>query len=79
MTDSYCLLPADLRDLSGLQTILKSAGFDPTVPTYVLAECVLVYMEPHESAALVQHLGQTLPSAVCVVYEQVKSPLAYFN
>ncbi|KAL3137928.1 hypothetical protein ABBQ38_005175 [Trebouxia sp. C0009 RCD-2024] len=28
-------------------------------------------MEPHESAALVNHLGQQLPSAVCVVYEQI--------
>ena len=71
VTDGYCLLPVDLRDLSGLLAILKSAGFDPSVPTYVLAECVLVYMEPHESAALLRHLGQTLPAAVCVVYEQV--------
>lgn len=71
VTDSYCLLPVDLRDLLGLQAILQSAGFDPSVPTYVLAECVLVYMEPHESAALLRHLGQTLPAAVCVVYEQV--------
>lgn len=71
VTDSYCLLPVDLRNLSGFQATLKSAGFDPCVPTYVLSECVLVYMEPHESAALLRHLGQTLPSAVCVVYEQV--------
>ena len=71
ITPSYCLLPVDLRDLSGLQETLKSAGFDPSLPTYVLAECVLVYMEPQESAALLHHLGQMLPSAVCVVYEQV--------
>ena len=61
----------DLRDLGALQSLLQSAGFQPNVPTFVLAECVLVYMEPHESAALVKHLGQQLPSAVCVVYEQV--------
>lgn len=77
VTDSYCLLPVDLRNLSGLQETLKSAGFDPGLPTYVLSECVLVYMEPQESAALLRHLGQSLPSAVCVVYEQVScsSPL----
>ena len=61
----------DLRDLGALQASLETAGFQPTIPTYVLAECVLVYMEPHESAALLKHLGQQLPSAVCVVYEQV--------
>lgn len=70
-TDSYSLLPVDLRDLSVLQSSLESAGFQPNVPTYILAECVLVYMEPHESAALLKHMGQQLPSAVCVVYEQI--------
>lgn len=70
-TEGYSLLPVDLRDLGALQSSLQSAGFQPDVPTFVLAECVLVYMEPHESAALVNHLGQQLPSAVCVVYEQV--------
>ena len=70
-TDSYSLLPVDLRDLDALQSSLESAGFRPHVPTYILAECVLVYMEPHESAALLKHLGQQLPSAVCIVYEQV--------
>ena len=45
------------------------------MPTYVLSECVLVYMEPRESAALLSHLGQQLPSAVCVVYEQVAASL----
>ncbi len=71
LTENYSLLPVDLRDLKALQTSLESAGFQPTIPTYVLAECVLVYMEPHESAALLRHLGQQLSSAVCVVYEQV--------
>ena len=70
-TANYSLLPVDLRDLGALQASLESAGFQPTIPTYVLAECVLVYMEPHESTALLKHLGQQLPSAVCVVYEQV--------
>ena len=71
MSERYALLPVDLRDLGALQSLLHSAGFQPNVPTFVLAECVLVYMEPHESAALVKHLGQQLSSAVCVVYEQV--------
>ena len=71
LSERYTLLPVDLRDLGALQSLLHSAGFQPNVPTFVLAECVLVYMEPQESAALVKHLGQQLSSAVCVVYEQV--------
>lgn len=71
LSPNYALLPVDLRDLDALQSSLQSAGFQPNVPTFVLAECVLVYMQPHESAALVKHLGQQLSSAVCVVYEQV--------
>ena len=73
LNEHYALLPVDLRDLGALQSLLQSAGFQPNVPTFVLAECVLVYMEPHESGALVKHLGQQLSSAVCVVYEQVAS------
>lgn len=69
--DNYSLLPVDLRDLESFQESLKNAGFQASIPTYVLAECVLVYMEPHESSALLKHLGQQLPSAVCVVYEQI--------
>lgn len=41
------------------------------VPTYVLSECVLVYMEPADSAAVVRWLGTRFSSAALVVYEQV--------
>lgn len=46
MTDSYCLLPADLREPGQLAAALEAAGLDPAAPTYVLSECVLVYMQP---------------------------------
>lgn len=50
-----------------------ASGFDPQLPTYVLAECVLVYMEADESAAVVRWLGKFLNTAACIVYEQVPS------
>lgn len=40
-------------------------------PTLVLAECVLVYLDAAEAAAVVAALGSLLPNAVFAVYEQV--------
>lgn len=77
MSSNYCLLPADLRDLDALELALKSAGFDFDAPTFVLSECVLVYMEPDASKAVVQWLGERLTCAACVVYEQIKPDDAF--
>lgn len=46
LTERYCLLPADLRDLAQLEAALAAAGLDPAAPTYVVSECVLVYLKP---------------------------------
>ena len=73
VADAYSLLPGDLRNTRACQAALEAAGFDPACPTYVLAECVLVYMEPGDSAAVVRWLGHWLPTAAFVVYEQVSS------
>ena len=70
---AYSLLPGDLRDTRACQAALEAAGFDPACPTYVLAECVLVYMEPEDSASVVRWLGHWLPTAAFVVYEQVSN------
>lgn len=40
-------------------------------PTLVLAECVLVYLDASEAAAIIAALGALLPNAVFAVYEQV--------
>ena len=45
LSQPYSLLPGDLRDPDTLRTELLAAGFDAQLPTLVLAECVLVYME----------------------------------
>ncbi len=41
-------------------------------PTYILSECVLVYMEPEDSGALLALLGRTFEASQLVVYEQVR-------
>lgn len=72
-TEALSVLPADLRDVDGVESALLASGFDPQLPTYVLAECVLVYMEAEGSATVVRWLGKFLSTAACVVYEQVLS------
>ena len=73
VADEYSLLPGDLRNTQACQAALEAARFDPACPTYVLAECVLVYMEPEDSASVVRWLGHWLPTAAFVVYEQVSA------
>lgn len=68
---AYRLLPADLRRIHSLEEALEGGGFDFGAPTLVLCECVLVYMEAEESAALVRWLGDRLRCAAMAVYEQV--------
>lgn len=50
----YRLVAADLRDTARLEEQLIKAGVDFDAPTIILSECVLVYMEPADSANLVK-------------------------
>ena len=51
LTPRYRLLPADLRDPPQLEAALEAAGLDPAAPTFVLSECVLVYLQPQHRCA----------------------------
>lgn len=69
----YSLLPVDLRSQTALLAAIQRAGLVADAPTYILSECVLVYMEPQESASVVSWLaGHFRESAALVVYEQIK-------
>uniref|UniRef100_A0A8C3S9F7 tRNA wybutosine-synthesizing protein 4 n=1 Tax=Chelydra serpentina TaxID=8475 RepID=A0A8C3S9F7_CHESE len=67
----YKLLGVDLSELSKLEKALKEAGLDPEVPTMLLAEVVLTYMEISRSDALIQWAAQHFPCAQFVLYEQM--------
>jgi len=51
---SYALLAGDLADTQRLEKTLEEAGMDWELPTLLIAECVLVYMETEASRALVE-------------------------
>ena len=51
---SYALLAGNLAETSALEKALDAAGMDWSLPTLLIAECVLVYMEAEASRALVE-------------------------
>jgi O-methyltransferase involved in polyketide biosynthesis len=65
------LLAADLRDLSALHEKLARVGFDFSLPTLVLAECVMTYMNPDESNRVIEWAVKVFPRCIFVVYEQI--------
>ena len=68
----YCLRAVDLRQLECVRETLMQAGFDTALPTLVVAECVLIYMEAQHSDALIEWVGSSLPRAAFLVYEQIR-------
>ncbi|MED6233967.1 Leucine carboxyl methyltransferase 1, partial [Ataeniobius toweri] len=72
-SDRYCILGADLRDISSLDEKLKKFQLDPELPTLLFSECVLVYMTPSQSSNLVHWAAETFHTAMFINYEQVIS------
>lgn len=72
----YTILPADLRDVSQLDSQLKllsdNAILDFTKPTLFISECVLVYMSAEHSSSLLTYLAQTFSRCCLFVnFEQI--------
>lgn len=44
-----------------------------SLPTMFITECVLVYMEPERSAAIINWAGANFKTAVFINYEQVSN------
>lgn len=69
----YHLFPTDLRNpiATYLDPLLSStpAVLSPEVPTLFLAECVLVYMVPEKSAAIMHWFTERFNHAFGIIYE----------
>ncbi|XP_036591563.1 tRNA wybutosine-synthesizing protein 4 [Trichosurus vulpecula] len=68
----YRLLGSDLRDLPALCHALEASGLDAGVPTLLLAEAVLSYLEPGSAAALLAWAAGRFSDALFVLYEQMR-------
>ncbi|KAM7275513.1 hypothetical protein ACFE04_017379 [Oxalis oulophora] len=69
--DHYKLLPVDLRNIQELDDIITFAGMDPSLPTLIIAECVLIYLDPDSSRAIVGWAAKKFSTAVFFLYEQI--------
>ena len=71
----YAVRDVDLRNFESVFPALSSASentqalLDPSLPTLILAECVLVYMEQSRSDALIEWFSNTFTVVGAIVYE----------
>ncbi|KAJ1512943.1 Leucine carboxyl methyltransferase 1 [Coelomomyces lativittatus] len=70
VSEDYCLIPGDLRDWTTVLTSLESVGYDSSLPTLFISECVFIYIQPKYVDHLIQWIGQ-LPCSIFVCYEQI--------
>ena len=68
----FHLLTADLRDVAAVQATLTAAGIDFSLPTLFLSECVLVYLEPEDSCAIIAWAARSFARSTFVTYEQIR-------
>ncbi|XP_023571517.1 leucine carboxyl methyltransferase 1 isoform X2 [Octodon degus] len=73
MLDSarYAIIGADLRELPELEEKLKKCNMSTQLPTLLIAECVLIYMTPEQSASLLKWAASSFETAMFINYEQV--------
>eukprot|EP00850_Spirogloea_muscicola_P016954 SM000141S00898 [mRNA] locus=s141:222372:225856:+ [translate_table: standard] len=71
-SSSYHLIPVDLRDLQSLDSALARAAVDVSLPSLILAECVMIYLEPQSSQNICKWAGERFTTAAFVIYEQIR-------
>ncbi|CAA6672462.1 unnamed protein product [Spirodela intermedia] len=71
LSDHYKLLPIDLRDIQKLDDVISLAQLDPSLPTFIIAECVLIYLDPDSIKAIVGWTAKTFSTAIFFLYEQI--------
>eukprot|EP00262_Sarcandra_glabra_P008242 TRINITY_DN21566_c0_g1_i2.p1 TRINITY_DN21566_c0_g1~~TRINITY_DN21566_c0_g1_i2.p1 ORF type:complete len:338 (+),score=63.34 TRINITY_DN21566_c0_g1_i2:135-1148(+) len=71
LSEHYKLFPVDLRDIQKLDTVISLAQLDPSLPTFIIAECVLIYLDPDSSHAIVGWASRAFSTAIFFLYEQI--------
>ncbi|RLN37095.1 hypothetical protein BBJ28_00007939 [Nothophytophthora sp. Chile5] len=68
---TYSLLECDLGDVRRLDELLTAAGVDKTLPTLILAECVVSYLAPEKGTELLQWLAEAFPCGSIALYDPI--------
>ncbi|CAN0921859.1 Leucine carboxyl methyltransferase 1 homolog [Linum grandiflorum] len=71
LSEHYKLLPVDLRDIPKLDDVIAFANMDPSLPTFIIAECVLIYLDPVSTRNIVSWASNAFSTAVFFLYEQI--------
>ncbi|XP_039034214.1 leucine carboxyl methyltransferase 1 homolog isoform X1 [Hibiscus syriacus] len=71
LSDHYKLLPVDLRDIPKLDDVLYLSNMDPSLPTFIIAECVLIYLNPDSSCSIVGWASKIFSTSIFFLYEQI--------
>ncbi|GLT51556.1 hypothetical protein SLA2020_249590 [Shorea laevis] len=71
LSNHYKLLPADLRNIQKLDDVISLANMDASLPTFIIAECVLIYLDPDSTRAIVGWGSKTFSTAIFFLYEQI--------
>jgi len=73
----YHALGVDLADVGAVERCLRAAGVDAALPTLILSECVLVYIEAERGDALLRWLAATFADSAVLTYEQIRPDDAF--
>ncbi|XP_069677007.1 tRNA wybutosine-synthesizing protein 4-like isoform X2 [Periplaneta americana] len=67
----YHLVACDLQVLDKLESSLKLAGVNFSLPTLLLAECAICYMDEASASSLIEWAASKFEDSTFVTYEQV--------
>jgi len=70
-TERYTLLSWDIRQVDDLEDKLVQAGLDKTIPTLVLTECVLCYMNSEDSSQIIAKIAEMFADVAIVNFEMI--------
>ena len=68
-SDQYVLRGCDLNNIEDLGKIIIEENFDLTVPTFIMSECVLVYLEPMGVRNILRYFSSNFEQCLFMEYE----------
>lgn len=73
----YRVAGVDLADVDAVERRLRALGADPALPTLILSECVLIYIDGRQGDALLQWFARTFAHSAVLTYEQIRPDDAF--